>query len=105
MCVKSQCYGTYFSHQYFQSLEYLHVKIFCKIPGGGIGIQEIEIVETILDPSGFLTQVKSIVIALPINVDCRLVSQTYFGQGNPNFNADDSATSISEAQIVQNLDE
>ena len=59
----------------------------------------------LFSPSVIFTEVNSLIRTLPVNVDLCLAIQTYFGQENPKFHAENSSTSISEAQRVQNLEE
>ena len=42
---------------------------------------------------------------LPVNLTKSLAIQTSFGQENPKFHAENSPTSVSDSQIVRNLED
>ena len=54
----------------------------------------------LLAPSGILTQLKSLMSALPVKAAQCLVSQTSFVQENQKTNAQNAPTSMSETQRV-----
>ena len=64
---------------------------------------EGEIVEKSIGSVRNLTQFKSLVNALLVNVAWRLATKTLFGQETPKFHAEKTPTSVVEEQRVQNL--
>ena len=54
--------------------------------------QQEKLWKEVLDLSIILTQIKSIMSALPVNVTRCLAIQTLFGHENPKFNTDNAST-------------
>ena len=63
-------------------------------------LQQKKLWKEVLDTSGILTQLKSLMSTLPVNMARDPVSKTWFGQENQNFYTDNAATSMSETQRV-----
>ena len=59
----------------------------------------------VLDPSGILTEVNSLMSSLPVNMVWCLASQTLFRQEICKFHAENTPPSMSETHIVSYLEE
>ena len=58
----------------------------------------------VLAPLVILSQVKSLMIALPVNLAQHLVSHTLFGQGEHKLYVEKSSALITDTQRVSNLE-
>ena len=66
--------------------------------------QQKKLWKELLYPSVILTQVNSLMRALPVNVSCRLTIKTSFAQEKTKMYADNYPALITEVQRVRNLE-